>query len=99
MRVKAIHKVFGLLFFLFLFFTALHAKDLPESHDHPALKRYEGSDIIKYDYRQLRRLHHPAGRSHKFAGTREFSFSGGGCDTHYQQGSGWALGTGGHSQL
>jgi hypothetical protein len=51
MRVKAFHKVLGLLFFLFLFFTALHAKDLPGSHDHPALKRYEGSDIIKYDYR------------------------------------------------
>ncbi len=51
MRVKAIHKVLGLVSFLFLFFTTLHARDLPGSHDHPALKRYEGSEIIKYDYR------------------------------------------------
>lgn len=63
MRVTAINKVFGLLSFLLLFFTALHAKDLPESRDHPALKRYEGSEIIKYDYRQYEAHTIPLGQA------------------------------------
>ena len=63
MRVTAINKVLGLLSFFLLLFSTLHAQDLPGSRDHPALKRYEGSEIIKYVYRQYEAHTIPLGQA------------------------------------
>ncbi len=38
-----------LLLFLILGGIPVIAEDIPGSQDHPLLKRYNGSDIIKYD--------------------------------------------------
>lgn len=42
---------------IFLFCGAAFAADVPGSRDNPLLKRYDGSEIIGYDYRGFDRFH------------------------------------------
>lgn len=46
MQAITMTRVFGLTLFLVFFVSALCAKDLRGSKDHPTLIRYEGSEII-----------------------------------------------------
>ncbi len=50
---------------LFLSMTALlsYAADIDGSKDHPRFKRYEGSEIVKYDYRDYDSLVIPLGKA------------------------------------
>lgn len=53
--------------FAIIFFSSavsvLSAADIEGSSDHPSLKRYEGADIIKYEYREYDEFKLPLGKA------------------------------------
>ena len=61
MKTKAIIVVAGLMLMLGILSGPVLAKDVPGSKDHPLVKRYEGSEILKYEQKQYDSLVIPLG--------------------------------------